>query len=79
MQEQRPAWDARLINWMQESARHDRARPRPIRRGETVVLVLVLLVFAVSWVVTGIDTWPAVAGIGVGLAARLWESRPGRP
>jgi hypothetical protein len=79
MREQRPPWDARLINWMQESARHKDRSPRgPIRRGEFIRLSLALLALGAFWAATGVDTWPVVAGLGGGLGVRLWRSRPDR-
>jgi hypothetical protein len=77
MQEERPPWDVRLIGWMQESARHKGSVPRPplTRRG-FVAIVGAMAALGAFWAVTGINVWPGIAGLGAGLAVRLWEIRP---
>jgi hypothetical protein len=77
MQKDRP-WDARLVEWMQESARHKDPKPTPgpITRREVIQVAALVAVLASLGEAIGIGFWPAVAGGIVGLGTRLWQSRP---
>lgn len=68
---QRPPWDARLIEWMQRSARHEKDGVAERQAGR----------IAAGWVVgaglgtaTGVGIWPAFAGVGSVLVVR-WVAR----
>lgn len=72
-----PPWDARLVAWMQDNARHKGAkpRPRPLTRREVVQIAAFVAVLGTIGAIIGIGWWPAVGGGLVGLGVRLWESR----
>jgi hypothetical protein len=77
MQKDRP-WDARFVQWMQESARYKdpKETPGPITRREVVQLAALVSVLGIFGAAIGVGWRPAVAGGLVGLGTRLWQSRP---
>jgi hypothetical protein len=79
MQNERP-WDARLVDWMHESARHKDPKSRgPITRSELVPAVAVVAVLTPLGVLMGIGWWPAVSGLCVGFLVRAWQNRAVTP